>query len=172
MWVLASVVPYESFPTTDGSILLGGGNDRLYAILCQRIGRPEWITDPRFVTNEDRVKNRKILVPMMGEITRSKTTQVTFPPSYLLILRTISTSPSSPVPGYKVFFAVILPFVLKYGCVRVFFCYHRNGWRYSTPAESRTPPSTIYKPRYPTPTFLPETWSRQCTTQHAATSNL
>ncbi|PUU72954.1 CoA-transferase family III domain-containing protein [Tuber borchii] len=70
-----SIVPYESFPTTDGNILLAGGNDRLYAILCQRIGRPEWITDPRFVTNEERVKNRKILVPMMAEITRSKTTQ-------------------------------------------------------------------------------------------------
>jgi len=112
MWVLASIVPYESFPTTDGNILLGGGNDRLYAILCQRIGRPEWITDPRFVTNEDRVKSRKILVPMMAEITRSKTTQVTSPP--LLSPRTvrsgISTSPSSPVPGYKVFLAVFLPF--------------------------------------------------------------
>ncbi|RPA92643.1 CoA-transferase family III [Choiromyces venosus 120613-1] len=70
-----SIVPYESFPTSDGNILLGGGNDRLYAILCQRIGRPEWITDPRFVTNEERVKNRKILVAMIAEITRSKTTQ-------------------------------------------------------------------------------------------------
>ncbi|KAG0636640.1 CoA-transferase family III domain-containing protein [Tuber brumale] len=70
-----SIVPYESFPTTDGNILLGGGNARLYAILCQRIGKPEWITDPRFATNEERVKNRKILIPMITEITRSKTTQ-------------------------------------------------------------------------------------------------
>ena len=157
MWVLASIVPYESFPTTDGNILLGGGNDKLYAILCQRIGRPEWITDPRFVTNEERVRNRKILVPMMAEITRSKTTQVTSPPltSSHCAVSPPHLCPQLPAIRYSLLFFSL--FFLKYGCVRVFFCYHRNGWRYSTPAESRTPPSTIYKPRYPTPTFLLET---------------
>ncbi|CUS14163.1 unnamed protein product [Tuber aestivum] len=176
-----SIVPYESFPTTDGNIILGGGNDRLYAILCQRIGKPEWITDPRFMTNEERVENRKILVPMVAEVTRSKTTQVTFPlphPStlFLTTTHTISTSRLPLVTTCKVSSVAFPPpfflfLLLKYGCVRVFSCYHRNGWRYSTPAECRTPLSTIFKPRYPTPTFSPETWSRRCTTQHAAISN-
>ncbi|EWC47216.1 hypothetical protein DRE_03335 [Drechslerella stenobrocha 248] len=70
-----SIVPYEAFPTSDGSILLGGGNDRLFGILCQRIGCPEWAVDERFVTNESRVANRQLLVPMIGKETKKKTTQ-------------------------------------------------------------------------------------------------
>ncbi|KAA8892878.1 CoA-transferase family III domain-containing protein [Sphaerosporella brunnea] len=70
-----SIVPYESFPTKDGNILLGGGNDRLYGILCEKIGQPQWISDSRFVTNEMRVKNRNTLVPMIAEKTKEKTTQ-------------------------------------------------------------------------------------------------
>jgi succinate--hydroxymethylglutarate CoA-transferase len=69
-------VPYEAFPTKDGDILLGGGNDRLYGILCEKLGEPHWITDERFVTNEMRVKNRHILVPMIAGKTKEKTTQV------------------------------------------------------------------------------------------------
>jgi succinate--hydroxymethylglutarate CoA-transferase len=69
-------VPYESFPTKDGDILLGGGNDRLYGVLCEKLGEPRWITDERFVTNEMRVRNRHILVPMIAVKTKQKTTQV------------------------------------------------------------------------------------------------
>lgn len=44
--------------------------------MCQRLGRPEWILDERFITNEVRVKNREILLPMIREVTKQKTTQV------------------------------------------------------------------------------------------------
>jgi len=70
-----SIVPYESFPTKDGDILLGGGNDRLYSILCTKLQKSEWITDERFVTNDVRVKYRSTLVPMIAEKTKQKTTQ-------------------------------------------------------------------------------------------------
>lgn len=73
---LASIVPYESFPTADGNILLGGGNDRLYAILCAKIEKPEWVLDERFLTNALRVKHRKALVPMIAEETQRRTTHV------------------------------------------------------------------------------------------------
>ena len=69
-------MPYEAFPTKDGRILLGGGNDRLYGVLCRKINQPQWIADPRFVTNSLRIQNRGILVPMIADITKSKTTQV------------------------------------------------------------------------------------------------
>lgn len=84
----ASIVPYEAFPTSDGNIILGGGNDRLYTILCHKFGKPEWVSDPRFINNEARVNNRDILVPMISEVTRAKTTQVRvspFSPSILLL---------------------------------------------------------------------------------------
>lgn len=73
---IASIVPYESFPTLDGDILLGGGNDRLYGILCEKIGEPEWATDERFKNNALRVQNRDVLVPMIAHKTKQKTTQV------------------------------------------------------------------------------------------------
>lgn len=70
-----SIVPYKGFQTADGDIMLGGGNDRLFGVLCDKLGRPEWKTDPRFVTNDVRVANRDTLEPLIEDITRTKTTQ-------------------------------------------------------------------------------------------------
>ncbi|KAG9787328.1 formyl-coenzyme A transferase, partial [Aureobasidium melanogenum] len=70
-----SIVPYKGFQTADGDIMIGGGNDRLFGILCDKLGRPEWKTDPRFVTNDVRVENRDVLEPLIEEMTRTKTTQ-------------------------------------------------------------------------------------------------
>jgi succinate--hydroxymethylglutarate CoA-transferase len=71
----ASIVPYKAFKTSDGDILLGGGNDRLYGVLCNRLGKPEWITDDRFRTNASRVQNRDTLEDLIEQETRQKTTQ-------------------------------------------------------------------------------------------------
>jgi succinate--hydroxymethylglutarate CoA-transferase len=68
-------VPYKGFKTKDGDILLGGGNDRLYGVICQKIGKPEWAKDERFVTNNVRVKNRVELEELIEAETRKKTTQ-------------------------------------------------------------------------------------------------
>lgn len=68
-------MPYKAFKTADGDILLGGGNDRLYGVICNRINKPEWINDERFVTNALRVKNRVLLEEMIENETRKKTTQ-------------------------------------------------------------------------------------------------
>lgn len=70
-----SIVPYRSYKTLDGDILFGGGNDRLFGVLCDKLGHPEWKTDPRFVTNSLRVKHREELDSMIEEITKQKTTQ-------------------------------------------------------------------------------------------------
>lgn len=69
-----SIVPYKAFKTADGDILLGGGNDRLYGILCDKINKSEWIEDERFVTNAQRVKNRLLLEEMIEAETRQKST--------------------------------------------------------------------------------------------------
>lgn len=70
-----SIVPYKAFKTKDGDVMLGGGNDRLYGVMCDRLGKPEWKTDPKFVTNGDRVKNRIELEDLVENVTTTKTTQ-------------------------------------------------------------------------------------------------
>lgn len=71
----ASIVPYRGFATSDGDLLIGGGNDRLFGILCGKLGKPEWAADDRFVTNNMRVKNRQELEANIEELTMQKTTQ-------------------------------------------------------------------------------------------------
>lgn len=71
-----SICPYQAFETKGGgSIMIGGGNDNLYRLVCDALGKSEWKEDPRFLTNALRVKNRDVLVPAMTEITKSKTTK-------------------------------------------------------------------------------------------------
>lgn len=72
---LASIVPYRSYKTKDGDILLGGGNDRLFGIICDGVQRPEWKTDPKFHVNAQRVANRVELDTSIEAITKMKTTK-------------------------------------------------------------------------------------------------
>jgi crotonobetainyl-CoA:carnitine CoA-transferase CaiB-like acyl-CoA transferase len=66
------VAPYEVFPTADGEVMIAAGNDRLFAALCNVLGRPELTSDARFRTNPDRVRNRAELVPIVEELLRSR----------------------------------------------------------------------------------------------------
>ncbi len=68
-------MPYRAYKTADGDILLGGGNDRLFGILCQKIGHPEWAYDARFFTNAARVQNRDELDSMIETETKLKSTK-------------------------------------------------------------------------------------------------
>lgn len=62
-------MPYQGFTTSDGSIMIGGGNDRLFTILCTRLERPDLATDIRFSTNAARVANRKELEAIIESAT-------------------------------------------------------------------------------------------------------
>lgn len=68
-------MPYRSFKTKDGDVLFGGGNDRLFGILCDGLGRPEWKEDPRFKVNASRVAHRDELEREIEAITETMTTQ-------------------------------------------------------------------------------------------------
>jgi len=69
-----SLAPYQDFPTQDGAMLLAIGNNGQFARFCEAGGHPEWATDVRFATNTLRVKHRGVLIPMMEELTRTRTT--------------------------------------------------------------------------------------------------
>jgi crotonobetainyl-CoA:carnitine CoA-transferase CaiB-like acyl-CoA transferase len=73
-----NIVPYQVFEVaaaTDGSkehLILAVGNDSQYARFCEIAGRPELAADPRFAKNQDRVRNRDVLIPMLVPIMKSR----------------------------------------------------------------------------------------------------
>jgi len=69
-----SLAPYQDFPTLDGSMLLAIGNNGQFARFCEAAGHAEWAADARFATNTLRVKHRGVLIPMLEELTRTRTT--------------------------------------------------------------------------------------------------
>ena len=56
-----SLTPYEAVHVSDGRVMVAVGNQRLWHQFCQAIGQPELETDPRFVTNTDRMRHREEL---------------------------------------------------------------------------------------------------------------
>ena len=45
------------YACADGDVILVVGNDGQFAKLCEVFGRPEWVSDERFATNAQRVRN-------------------------------------------------------------------------------------------------------------------
>lgn len=72
--VFPMVAPYQVFPTRDGQLMVAGGNDRLFALLCDAIGLPQLVDDVRFRTNPDRVRNRAELVELVAARLRERDT--------------------------------------------------------------------------------------------------
>lgn len=64
----AGIVPYRSYRTADGDLVVAAGNDSLFRRLCQAIGEPQWIDDPRFVDNPNRVRNADALYAMLERV--------------------------------------------------------------------------------------------------------
>jgi crotonobetainyl-CoA:carnitine CoA-transferase CaiB-like acyl-CoA transferase len=69
-----SIVPYQGFEAGDGRhILIAGGNDRLFALLCQGMGLEGWAEDPRYATNDRRVEHRHELIPALEKEFKRRT---------------------------------------------------------------------------------------------------
>lgn len=67
------IVPYRAFPTADGELVVAAGNDKLFKGLCQAFGRTEWLSDPRFVGNPERVANGDVLNGLVETEMRRRT---------------------------------------------------------------------------------------------------
>lgn len=68
----ASIVPYQTVPTSDGWLMLAVGNDGQFARLCAALDRPEWANDERYATNPARVAHRETLMPQIETIFGTK----------------------------------------------------------------------------------------------------
>jgi crotonobetainyl-CoA:carnitine CoA-transferase CaiB-like acyl-CoA transferase len=60
-----NICPYQAFHAADRPFILAAANDRLFLRTCEVVGHPEWAGDPRFVTNEERVRHRSELIPLL-----------------------------------------------------------------------------------------------------------
>jgi crotonobetainyl-CoA:carnitine CoA-transferase CaiB-like acyl-CoA transferase len=70
-----NTVPYQDFPTADGYMILAIGNDGQFAKFCHAVGQSAWASDARFVSNQARVANRDVLIPLMRQTTVMRTTR-------------------------------------------------------------------------------------------------
>jgi crotonobetainyl-CoA:carnitine CoA-transferase CaiB-like acyl-CoA transferase len=68
------LVPYQAFPTSDGYVVIGAGTNKTFREVCACLGCSELTTDPRFASNQDRVRNRDALIPMLAPLTKARTT--------------------------------------------------------------------------------------------------
>ena len=68
-----NIVPYQTFATSDGHIIIAAGNDRQYQKLVAAGGASHLADDQRFLTNPLRVQHRDELVPLLAEMVVKKT---------------------------------------------------------------------------------------------------
>jgi crotonobetainyl-CoA:carnitine CoA-transferase CaiB-like acyl-CoA transferase len=72
-----NIVPYQVFETAPSAagrdyLIVAVGNDGQFARFCEVAGRPELAKDARFARNQDRVRHRAVLVPMLEDILRGR----------------------------------------------------------------------------------------------------
>ena len=70
-----SIVPYQVFPTADGSVVLACGNDNLFGKFCAAAGCTHLAKDERFAENAGRVQNREVLEPLLRQVFAQRTTK-------------------------------------------------------------------------------------------------
>ena len=67
------IVPYQTFPTSDGWIIVAVGNDGQFKQFVAAGGEVHLAENPLYLTNPLRVENRKLLIPLLEVMTRRKT---------------------------------------------------------------------------------------------------
>ncbi len=70
-----NIVPYQTFHTRDGDIILACGNDNLFSRFCEVAGCKHLAQDPRFATNGKRVENRAALTALLAAVFKERSTR-------------------------------------------------------------------------------------------------
>ncbi|HBK08394.1 MAG TPA: CoA transferase [Acetobacteraceae bacterium] len=86
--------PYQCFQTADGYITVGASQQHFFKQLCELVGAPELVSDPRFGNVAERVKNNDALVALLAAKLRAQTSA-----HWLAALETIGI-PAGPVLHY------------------------------------------------------------------------
>jgi crotonobetainyl-CoA:carnitine CoA-transferase CaiB-like acyl-CoA transferase len=67
------IVPYQTFPTSDGWMIVAVGNDGQFGHFVTAGGEAHLAVNPHFISNPLRVEHRKSLIPLLEKMTRRKT---------------------------------------------------------------------------------------------------
>ena len=67
-----NIVPYQTFQTADGFIILTIGNDSQFADFCEVAQCQTLIHDPDFASNQARVRNRDVVIERLTNIIKAK----------------------------------------------------------------------------------------------------
>ncbi len=101
------IAPYEALPTADGELMVAGGNDRIFGAICEVLGVPGLVDDPRFRTNADRVRNRDALASLLADRLRTdgtaawheRLTEAGVPTAPVADVRDVALSPQTAALG-------------------------------------------------------------------------
>ena len=90
-----TIVPYQTFPTSDGWMIVAAGNDSQYRHFVTAGDEAHLADNPRYVTNPLRVQHRDELVPLLEAMTRKKTKA-----SWISLLEKANV-PCGPINNFK-----------------------------------------------------------------------
>ncbi len=68
-----ALLPYQTLRTKTGDLAIAVGSEKLWKVFCPAIGRPDMLTDERFVGNRLRVTNRTALIDIVQTALLTKT---------------------------------------------------------------------------------------------------
>ena len=111
-----SLTPCAQYTTKDGWIFIMCNKEKFWPVLCEMIGRPEWATDPRFLTFKDRLRHRATIQELLDEALSVRTTD-----EWLKIFA--GRVPAAPI--YDVEQALENPFVTENGKIQTLK--HQSG---------------------------------------------
>jgi formyl-CoA transferase/CoA:oxalate CoA-transferase len=91
--------PYQRFATGDGYLMVGAATQDLWERFARALGRAEWIDDPRFKRNADRIRHREALEKEIEAVLGTRPTT-----EWVAVLDRAAV-PSGPVNTYAELFA-------------------------------------------------------------------
>ena len=91
--------PYQRFATQDGYMMIGAATQELWERCARALGRAEWIGDPRFRRNPDRLRHREVLENEIEHVLATR------PTAHWVAAFDAAGVPSGPVNSYAQVFA-------------------------------------------------------------------
>ncbi|RYZ12947.1 MAG: CoA transferase [Alphaproteobacteria bacterium] len=71
--ILPGIAPSNAYPCSDGDIVIGANQDKVFARFAETIGKAEWAEDPRFKTHHARGQRQAELDGLISDWTRQHT---------------------------------------------------------------------------------------------------